>query len=149
MVAGAQGQAPGADALVLRVADYADDTRWRWVLEIPGDGEDVAGVFLADHAVRLDPGAPEYGGFLDPEGYLEHYAAPDRRAEDKPRLVARLGAWIGEHVLGPVGPRVLAHGTPVTVRVLVPEPATALLYRPLELAHAGGRPLALQDVSLV
>jgi hypothetical protein len=37
----------------------------------------------------------------------------------------------------------------VTVRVRVPAGAEALLQRPFELAHAEGRPLALQDVSLV
>lgn len=153
---GTRGAAvPPTDALVLRVEDYQGETRWRWVLETAG------GAFLADHQVRLDPAAPEYAGFVDPAAYLAHYAAPDRRRTDEPHWVDRLGAWLGKHVFGPIAQSILDYGTPVTVRVLIPPdpapesalgdrgPASTQLYRPLELAHAGGRPLALQDVSLV
>lgn len=51
-------------------------------------------------------------------------------------------------MLGPVA-AAMAKARPVTVRVVVPGEARALLFRPLELAHAGGRPLSLQDVTLV
>jgi hypothetical protein len=37
---------------------------------------------------------------------------------------------------------------PATVRVVVPPEAAELLYRPLELAHANGKRLAVQDVTL-
>ena len=74
--------------------------------------------------------------------------APDRRVEDEARIVGEVAAWIGERVLGPVA-AALAEARPATVRVIVPEGARALLFRPLELGHAGGRPLARQGVTLV
>jgi tetratricopeptide (TPR) repeat protein len=136
----------GAQPLLLEALDYRGPSRWRWRLQ------DAAGNLLADHAVHLDPGHWQYEAFRDLSGYLNDHAAPDRRRADEERLLAEAGAWIGEHVLGPVGPAILAAGTPATVRVLVPakpKAAAALLYGPLELAHVGGRPLGLQDVSLV
>lgn len=129
--------------LRLEVTDYLDANHWRWRLS------DSGGKFLADYEVSLNPTAPEYSGFLDLESYLEQYAAPDKWPEDEVRLVNDVGAWIGSQVLGPVGTKILRHGTPVTVRVIIPPEASGLLFRPLELTHAGGRPLALQDVSLV
>ena len=63
------------------------------------------------------------------------------------RDVGELGAWIGSRVLGPIA-GALAARRPTTVRVTVPTEAAELLYRPLELAHARGKPLAVQDVTL-
>jgi CHAT domain len=53
-------------------------------------------------------------------------------------------------VLGPIG-RAIVDRSPVAVELRVPPEGRDLLFRPLELAAAGptGRPLALQDVSLV
>jgi hypothetical protein len=133
----------GNDALRLEVTDFADHDHWRWRLT------DAAGKFLADHEVALDPAEAEYAAFLDLEAYLDQYAAPDKWPEDEVRLVEEVGAWIGQRVLGPVATRIVDYGTPVTVRVVVPPEASGLLYRPLELAHAHGQPLALHDVSLV
>jgi tetratricopeptide (TPR) repeat protein len=109
---------------------------------------DRAGAFVADHAVRLDPGHWQYEAFADLLGYLSWHAPPDRRREEEARIVAEVGAWIGSEVLGPIA-GALARDRPATVRVVVPEAAQALLFRPLELAHAGGRPLSAQDVTLV
>jgi len=133
----------GNDALRLEVTDFTDRDHWRWRLT------DAAGKFLADHQVALDPTEAEYAGFLDLEAYLDQYAAPDKWPEDEVRLIEEVGAWIGQRVLGPVATRIVDYGTPVTVRVVVPPEASGLLYRPLELAHAHGQPLALHDVSLV
>ncbi len=129
--------------LILEVSDWTDASHWRWRLLDP------EGAFLADHTIDLDPRDPLLPAFSDLEAYLHQHAAPDRRIPDETRLLEEAGVWIGAQVLGPIGPRILKYGTPVTVRVQVPEPAGALLYRPLELAHANGKPLALQDVSLV
>ena len=74
--------------------------------------------------------------------------APDRRARDEARIVAEVGEWIGSEVLGPVGGAV-ARSRPATVQVAAPEAAQALVFRPLELAHVNGEPLAVQDVTLV
>jgi hypothetical protein len=107
---------------------------------------------LADHEVSLDPEDPEYEGFVDLRSYLRDRAAPDRRQEDEALLVKEVGAWIGRNVYGLIAEKILAAGTPAVVRVEIPaapEDASGLLYRPWELGHAGGRPLALQDVSLV
>jgi len=64
-------------------------------------------------------------------------------------LLGRIGAWLGPTLLGPIAERILQHGTPSVVRVIVPPEAEGLLYFPLELAHAKDKPLSLQDVSLV
>ena len=133
---------PEMRGLRLEARDFADLTRWRWVLT------DASGAFVADHEVRLDPGHWQYEAFADLLGYLRWHVAPDRRHEDESRIVAEVGAWIGSQVLGPVA-GALARKRPATVRVVVPEAAEALLFRPLELAHTGGKPLAVQDVTLV
>jgi hypothetical protein len=115
------------------------------VLTGPGGG------LLADHEVRLDTGCWQFEAFADLQGYLYWHVAPDRRAEDEARIVAGVGQWIGAEVFGPVAAAMVG-ARPATVRVVVPaEPgeARALLFRPLELAHVGGRPLAVQDVTLV
>ena len=128
--------------LCLGVRDYRDPACWRWVLT--GTGGEV----LADHQVRLDTGCWEYEAFADLAGYLRLHASPDRRTDDEARIVARVGEWIGGQVFGTVAPAVVA-ARPVTVRVIVPQEAAALAFRPLELAHVDGRPVALQDVTLV
>ena len=131
----------GAGELRLEVREYADLTRWRWVLS-------ESGKFLADHEVRLDSATWQYEAFTDLLGYLSWHVAPDRRAQDEARIVGELGAWIGAEVLGPVA-TALADAAPATVRVIVPDEARAVAFRPLELAHASSKPLAVQDVTLV
>jgi hypothetical protein len=153
--------------LRLEVRDFADLTRWRWVLT------DATGAFVVDHEVRLDAACWQFEAFADLLGYLHWQVAPDRLAQDEARIVADLGDWIGSQVLGPVADA-MVKARPATVRVVVPaeagpaepgsaearsaEPgsaearpagAQALLFRPLELAHVNGRPLAVQDVTLV
>jgi hypothetical protein len=73
---------------------------------------------------------------------------PDRRDEDEARIVGEVGRWIGTEVFGPVA-ATLARERPAAVRVIVPDAARGLLFRPLELAYANGVPLALRDVTLV
>jgi tetratricopeptide (TPR) repeat protein len=85
---------------------------------------------------------------VDLAGYLERRAEPDRRLQSEAALVDRVGAWIGQQVLGPIAAAIVERA-PVVVRVQVPTDAEVLLYRPLELAYVGGVPLARQDVSLV
>ncbi len=131
----------GASELRLEVRECTNLTRWRWVLS-------ESGKFLADHEVRLDPATWQYEAFTDLLGYLSLHAAPDRRAQDEARIVSELGAWIGAEVLGPVA-TALADAAPATVRVVVPGEARVLAFRPLELAHAGHKPLATQGVALI
>ncbi len=128
--------------LRLEAQDFADLTRWRLALL-----DEATGVHLFDHEVRLDPGDWQFQGFGDQTGYLSWHVTPDRRREDEAKIVGEVGAWIESEVLGPIA-GALAQNGPVTVRVVVPE-AEALLFRPLELAHAGGSPLSVQDVTFV
>ena len=122
-----------------------DANHWRWRLT------DAAGAFLADHAVELDPADPKYQALFDLPAYLRHYSAPDKRDFDERRLLGEVGVWIGNTVLGQeIGEKILAHGfPPIVVRVVVPQSAEQLLVMPLEIAHARGKPVALQGVSLV
>jgi len=119
--------------LSLEVKDYRSDMAWRWVLS------DAEGRFLADHEVKLDPADPLYRGFADLPRYL-HYQ-PHTRPEDE--TLSELGAWIGANAFGKVGEKLLAYEQRPARVVLVRVPAAAqeLLFRPLELAHLGGRPL--------
>lgn len=52
----------------------------------------------------LDQRAAEYEAFTDLDEHLRRYAAPDRRRASEAEIVERVGRWIGETVLGPVGP---------------------------------------------
>jgi hypothetical protein len=128
--------------LLLEVTEYADLAHWRWRLTEEG------GAFVADHQVSLDTAAVEYQRFVDLHGFLQHRADPGNRLASEADLVDRVGRWLGEQTLGKIGPA-LVERSPVTVRVRVPLGAEALLQRPFELAHVDGKPLALQDVSLV
>lgn len=135
---------PPAQPCVLACEDYRDASAWRWVLR------DARGNWLADHDVRLDPGCPQYPGLIDLERYLDRHAAPDRWRDDHERLLADFGRWLGTAVLGEaIGATLVAPRLPLAVRVEVPAAAAGLLSLPLELAHAGGRPLACAGISLV
>lgn len=131
------------DTLILEAVDFKDPQHWRWVLK------DRQGKFLADHEVDLDPTDPNYSAFIDLECFLKANSSPDRWLEDQIRLMQQIGSWIGKEALGSVGERIAKFSTPVTIRVQVPQEATGLLYRPWEMALAGGKPLALRNVSLV
>jgi hypothetical protein len=134
------------EALVLEADDFRDPSHWYWRLK------DAGGVTLADHEVRLDAASWQYEAFVDLHGYLRRNIPPNSSATAENLLVHKVGLWIGQHVLGKVGEAILAHGTPTTVRVVIPrEPdaAAGLLYLPLEMADVGGRALVVQDVSLV
>lgn len=131
--------------LRLEARDFAGPGRWRWVLT------GLAGEFVADHEVRLDTRCWQFEAFTGLAGYLRWRVSPDRRIAHEAEIVAEVGAWIGEQVLGPVG-AAMAAARPATVRVVVPmnpQEAAHLMFVPLELGHAGGRTLAAQNVTLV
>ena len=131
--------------LRLEARDFDGPGQWRWVLTGPG------GKFLADHEARLDTGCWQFEAFTGLAGYLRGRVSPDRRVAHEAEIIAGVGAWIGEQVLGPVG-AAMAAARPATVRVVVPaDPpeAAQLMFVPLELGHSGGRPLAAQHVTLV
>ncbi len=131
------------ETLILEARDFKDPQHWRWLLK------DSQGKFLADHEVGLDSGDPNYTAFMDMESFLKANSSPDRWLEDQMRLMEQVGSWIGKEALGSVGERISKFSTPVTVLVKVPPEASGLLYRPWEMAIAGGKPLALRNASLV
>jgi hypothetical protein len=130
------------DELRLEVTSFTDIAHWRWRLT------DTHGTFQADHQVALNQADPAYDTFTDLYGYLRYHAAPDRLLEHEAEIVAWLGRWIGEQVLGPVGAAIVEYA-PVTVRVGLPAAAAGLFYRPFELGYVNGAPLAVQDVSFL
>jgi hypothetical protein len=129
--------------LRLEARDFTDLTRWRWVLT------DEDGTILAHHDVRLDATSTHFEAFTDLPRYLSWQPAPDRYAEDEARIIAETGDWIGGQVLGHAIMTALVHQRPATVRVSLPPEAEALAFRPLEMARAGGKPLAAHDITLV
>ncbi|HEU5472709.1 MAG TPA: CHAT domain-containing protein [Actinophytocola sp.] len=128
--------------LTLKVKRFDGPGRWWWVLSGPG------GEFLADHEVSLDESCWQYEAFTDAYRYLRLHAAPDRRTVSEADIMAKLGRWIGSEVFGPMGEALVARA-PVTVRVVIPEAARVLAFRPLELARVQNTVLALARVSLV
>ncbi len=131
--------------LLLQAVDVAGRHRWRWLLV-----DERSGAALADHPVDLDPRAAETEAFEDLYRFLRWRADPDRRVASEAELVGRVGAWIGSAALGEQVGRAIVVAAPVTVRVQVPAGAEFLAFRPWELAHVGGVPLAARgDVVLV
>ena len=131
--------------LLLQAVDVAGPLRWRWLLT-----DEDSGKPLADHQVDLDPGSDEVTAFGDLYEYARQHAAPDRREADAARIVADMGEWAGRVLLGEQVGAAIAGAAPVTVRVTAPDGALPVLAWPLELAHAGGGPLAARgDVTLV
>lgn len=121
--------------------EYKADTEWRWVLA------DATGTFLTDQEVRLYPDDPLYQGFEDLPRYIARYENV-RPAEE---VLADLGEWMGEKVFGAVGQTLLRYeqSPACVVRVRVPPSAQNLLFRPFELAHLGGKPLAARGFRLI
>jgi tetratricopeptide (TPR) repeat protein len=130
--------------LVLSVAEFAGPRRWRWLL-----ADEETGQPLADHQVDLEGEPGEFEAFSSLYRYLRWHAVPDRRTASEAEIVARVGAWAGAAVLGERVGRAIVEAAPVQVQVQVPAQAGFVLGWPLELAHAGGKPLAAYgDVTL-
>lgn len=130
--------------LRLEVQAYEGPGRWRWVLTGP-DG------WLVSHEVQLNADSWQFEASADLARYLRWHVAPDQRTAAETKIVDAVGAWIGENVLGPVGPAMVRQ-RPVTVRLVVPETPTQaarLMFVPLALGHAAGHPVGIQDVTLV
>ncbi|HKP85164.1 MAG TPA: hypothetical protein VJZ26_03650 [Blastocatellia bacterium] len=71
-----------------------------------------------------------------------------RRADD---VLAELGEWMGAKVFGAVGEKLLDYeqSPACIVQVRVPHEAQNLLFRPFELAHLSGKPLAERGFRLI
>lgn len=130
----------------LRITEYENENRWRWVLE------DERGAFLADHEVDLGAAEErESREFQDLPGSLWRY----RDIRKPETMLARLGAWMGTEIFGAVGEALARNlSAPATVvRVSIPAAAQGLLTRPFELAHLptekGDRPMVEAGVRLV
>ncbi|MBU0510579.1 MAG: CHAT domain-containing protein, partial [Chloroflexi bacterium] len=127
--------------LFLDLTDYHSNTQWRWVLT------DANGRFLADHEVNLDPRESVYRGFVDLPGYLKYYTP----ARSESLLLNELGRWMGEQVFGGIAGKLLAYEQKPArvVGVRVPPEAQDLLFRPYELAHIEGTPLAARGFRFI
>lgn len=121
--------------------EYQDDTHWRWVLS------DADGQFLEDQKVALDAADSAYEIFQDLPGQLRF----NENVRPEEEVLAELGAWMGAEVFGKVGEKLLAYerAPACVVRVRVPPEAQNLLFRPFELAHLGGKPLAERGLRLI
>src|SRR5688572_608785 len=128
--------------LLLQASDFKDSGHWNWRLT------DLHGTHVGDHAVALESADWQTAASLDLHNHLRHQASPDHRRADEERILQEVGAWLGAKVLGPLAAKLIERA-PITVRVVLPPEASGLLYLPLELAHAGDKPLAAQHVSLV
>ena len=131
--------------LRLEIRDYTGPGKWRWALT------DVNGMLIKDHKVCLDEAAWQFEAFMDVHRYLSWHIAPDRRGIDDVGIVAELGEWVTEQVLGSIAGELAEQALRrhLTVTVIAPFEATDLLLCPLQLANVGGKPLAAQDVTLV
>src|ERR1700743_2342808 len=130
--------------LRLEVCDFAGPLQWRWLVS-----EEDTGAPLADHQVDLAGVPDEFTAFTDLYRYLRWNAVPDRRTASETEIAGRVGAWAGDVVLGRAVGEAIGAAAPGAGRVVVPERAGFISSWPLELAHAGGRPLAARgDVTL-
>jgi tetratricopeptide (TPR) repeat protein len=132
-------------ALKLEIVDFVDDTRWRWRLL------DDTGAYLADHEVKLDPAASEYGGYCELYAFVHWNAASWSKSGSEQTLIERVAKWIRSEVWGDIGTAMfrIAEQEPIVVEVILPETADILLFRPLELPLVtAGSPSSL-DISLV
>ena len=130
------------DELILDAVDVAGPTQWRWRLTTVEDQ------VVAEHIVDLDAGTADYEGFSDLHNFVALRRDPRGRALSEAQLVDRIGNWIGEEVLGPIGSALL-RAAPATVRVQLCDTTNWLSQRPLELATVDGVPLAMQDIAFV
>jgi tetratricopeptide (TPR) repeat protein len=135
--------------VVLEVSEYNGSDGWLWRLK---DGE---GNFLARHQVDLKEDGTEecgYRGYHDLPAYLDDLSIMEGQSEKA--LLARVGRWMGDHILGALRPRLQQlledSGEMLTLRVVVPPEAQDLIFHPLELAWiCEGKTLAEGGARLV
>ena len=128
-------------ALRLVVDDFTG-SGWVWRLF------DESDVLLAHHEVKLVEGDELAEGFEDLYDWVRFRADHADWLASEQKWVDRVGVWVGEKVLGRVGTE-LVKWAPVTVRVIVPVGAEALLYRPFELGMVDGRRMVDHEVGFV
>ncbi len=130
--------------LTLKISDFRDPDHWAWTLH------DAAGALIANHTVNFDTGDERHGGWIDLDRYTARpgTAAPRRWTAAETGRLAAFGDWLGDQLFGPAGNKILAQA-PAVVRVVVPDSAAALMFRPLEAARLGGRRLVVHGLTLV
>jgi hypothetical protein len=127
-------------ALRLEIAEFTDASHWRWRLA------ETDALFWPTNRSRSTPPIrnirlcsicrPNSGTSRPPTSGMKTSGIFYRRSAPGSAKTV-LGSRIGEKILG--------HGfSPIVVRVIVPNEAEQLLVMPLEIAHARGKPLALQ-----
>jgi CHAT domain len=130
------------DQLMLEIKRYSATHQWYWSLS------DRDGSFITDHEVDVDPAARQFTAFTRLSRYLQLNVANDRPLSGEAEIIDWLGRWMGDNLLGPIGPALAERG-PATVEVIFPAGAEVMMFRPWELTIVDGLPLARQDVSLV
>ncbi len=113
---------------------------WLWRLLGPGDK------LIAHHQVGVQVSSWEWQALADlPTGLSTHLDPADQLGSEE-KLVAQVGDWTADKVLGPLA-AILADRAPVAVSVLVPASAPWLLGLPLGVARVGGEYLVTHGVA--
>jgi hypothetical protein len=125
----------------LSVPEYQGPASWRFSLA-SDTGE------VSDHQVNLDTADWRYQAMLDLPGYVAANSADGANFDAADRLVEAVGDWIGEHVLGPLGPILVAH-KPAVVTLRISGSADRLARLPLESARVAAKSLPMHNLTLV
>src|SRR3712207_4661513 len=103
---------------------------------MPGVSE-LTRLWVVEHEVMLDPTVWQFEAFTDLYRFLQWNVSLARRRKPEAELLAEVGDWIGQQVLGPVAEAIGTRRG--TVRMELPAEAAVLGYRPWELARVGHR----------
>ncbi|MEU0528988.1 CHAT domain-containing protein [Amycolatopsis tolypomycina] len=127
--------------LHLRIHDLVGEHAWNWQLL------DESGDVLAEQAVELTALELQKSRALDLyRGLWLIDTDPRWRPDSERRMLAGVGDFLTERILGPIAPALLERA-PVTVRIAVPDQAAHILGFPLELACHAGRVLGRDGVT--
>jgi hypothetical protein len=86
--------------LLLAATDADGAGRWTWVLR-----DAASGRALAEHQVVVDPASDEVTAIGNLYDYMLWHVSADRWASDEARILRRVGAWVGDVLLGAaIGP---------------------------------------------
>ena len=124
----------------LSVVDYQGPASWTWRLT-GANGE-------LGHQVQLDTACDEYRAFQELSG---NGAGASWKMYDEARSgtdLDALGDWLGNQLLGPLGPAVIQR-KPAVVTVELPVSAACLAILPWELVRVNGTPLPMHSVAMV
>ena len=123
----------------LTASDYRGPDSWRWRL-VDAHGQST------DHQVTLDTADWQYQAARDLRGFVAEHARGS--LEEEARIVEAVGNWVGDRILGELGPLMVQY-RPAVVTVTLPDSTDDLAIMPLELARIHGKHLSLHNVTMV